>query len=279
MADSTLNAFVASGTTAERTAFTPTPPTPASGPDSGYTWWDTDDQALYAYDFGTAAWVATGGGTGTVTHTGTLTADGLVLGNGGSDIKPLAMGTAGQVPTVNAGATAVAFATPAMVKIDEQTPSGTGVVTFSSLGNFTHLKILCSGRGTQVATSTTVGLTFNGDTGANYDVELLSASGSTPTAGENVASTSAPIVVFPAASAPANGSGSFDITIHDYRNTTFEKNGEMVGGWKLANSSGNLQIRARWFAWRSTAAITSITFTLVSGNYVAGTKFTLYGLN
>jgi hypothetical protein len=64
MSDSTLNRFLASGTTADRLAFTPTPPTPASGPDPGYTWWDTDLQALYAYDFGTAAWVATGGGSG-----------------------------------------------------------------------------------------------------------------------------------------------------------------------------------------------------------------------
>lgn len=78
MADSTLNQFVASGTTAERTAFVPTPPSPASGPDPGYLWWDTDLQAEYAYDFGTAAWVATAGAaasaitalTGDVTATG-----------------------------------------------------------------------------------------------------------------------------------------------------------------------------------------------------------------
>lgn len=113
MADSTLNRFVATGTTAERTAFTPTPPTPASGPDPGYLWWDTDLQAEYAYDFGTAAWVSTTGGAGTVTNSGTLTADAVILGNGTTVVKALAMGTAGQVLTVNGGATAAAWATPA----------------------------------------------------------------------------------------------------------------------------------------------------------------------
>lgn len=61
MADSTLNRFVGRGTTAQRTAFTPSAPTPASGPSQGYNWWDTDLQTLYAYDFSLAAWVAVAG--------------------------------------------------------------------------------------------------------------------------------------------------------------------------------------------------------------------------
>jgi hypothetical protein len=62
MSDTTLNRFLASGTTAERTAFVPDPPTPASGPDPGYLFWDTDLSALYTWDGG--AWVAAGGGGG-----------------------------------------------------------------------------------------------------------------------------------------------------------------------------------------------------------------------
>lgn len=51
-----------------------------------------------------------GAGTGTVTNTGTLTADTVIVGNGGVDVKALALGTALQVLRVNAGATAVEFA-------------------------------------------------------------------------------------------------------------------------------------------------------------------------
>jgi hypothetical protein len=91
MSDATINRFLARGTTAQRTAFTPSAPTPSSGPSQGYLWWDTDLQAEYAYDFGLAAWVATGGGgTGTVTHTGNLTASAVMVGNGTADSKVLA---------------------------------------------------------------------------------------------------------------------------------------------------------------------------------------------
>jgi len=68
MSDVTLNAFVARGTTAERTAFVPDPPSPAVGPAQAYVWWDEDLQTLYAYDFGLADWVATGGGGAGHTH-------------------------------------------------------------------------------------------------------------------------------------------------------------------------------------------------------------------
>jgi hypothetical protein len=62
MPDQTINRFVGSGTAAEMAAFTPDPPTPASGPDNGYVFFNTDDATLYAWDG--AAWVAAGGGGG-----------------------------------------------------------------------------------------------------------------------------------------------------------------------------------------------------------------------
>lgn len=75
MADGTVNAFVGTGTTAERTAFVPDPPSPVNPPGNGYTFWDSDEQALYSWDAGTAAWVAvTGGGSGITELTGDVTA-------------------------------------------------------------------------------------------------------------------------------------------------------------------------------------------------------------
>jgi hypothetical protein len=61
MADGTINQFVGTGTTAERTAFVPDPPSPVNPPGNGYTFWDTDTQTLYAWDVGAADWVAAGG--------------------------------------------------------------------------------------------------------------------------------------------------------------------------------------------------------------------------
>lgn len=128
MADSTLNQFVATGTTAERLAFTPTPPTPPSGPDPGYTWFDTDDSTLYAYDFGAAAWApAVTGGAGTVTNTGTLTANALILGNGGVDVAPMAsLGTTTTVLHGNAAGAPTFGAVSLTADVSGTLPVGNG---------------------------------------------------------------------------------------------------------------------------------------------------------
>jgi hypothetical protein len=65
LSDTTLNAFVASGTAAERVAFVPDPPVPIVGPDPGYFFFETDTSAVYAWDG--AVWVlVANGGTGDV---------------------------------------------------------------------------------------------------------------------------------------------------------------------------------------------------------------------
>lgn len=50
MSDTTLNRFLARGTNAERLAFTPVPPTPASGPDNLYVFYETDTGNVFMWD-------------------------------------------------------------------------------------------------------------------------------------------------------------------------------------------------------------------------------------
>lgn len=50
MSDRTINRFICSGTAAERAAYTPVPPTPASGPDCGYFWFETDTRKGYSWN-------------------------------------------------------------------------------------------------------------------------------------------------------------------------------------------------------------------------------------
>ena len=86
MSDSTLNYFVSKGTATQMAAFTPSPPTAANAPPAhGNLFINTTDGLLYLWTG--AAWSAVGATTGTVTHTGTLTSDKLLVGNGSSDIK------------------------------------------------------------------------------------------------------------------------------------------------------------------------------------------------
>ncbi len=59
MSDLTLNRYLASGTSTERQAFTPNPGTPASGPDLGVVWFETDTGLFYGWDG--SAWVQVAG--------------------------------------------------------------------------------------------------------------------------------------------------------------------------------------------------------------------------
>lgn len=63
MTDLTLNRFLATGTNAERLAFTPSPPTPASGPDPGYLWCETDTETAWGYNTATSTWFVIQGST------------------------------------------------------------------------------------------------------------------------------------------------------------------------------------------------------------------------
>ena len=57
MTDTTLNRFLAYGNAAARGAFTPSPPTPASGPSPAYVWYETDTGLFWIYD---GSWVQLG---------------------------------------------------------------------------------------------------------------------------------------------------------------------------------------------------------------------------
>lgn len=95
MTDTTLNAFVASGTNADRVAFTPTPPTPASGPNPGYFFFETDTNDTYAWDSTVPGWVkVNSGGAGTVTSvaTGTGLTGGPITGTGTVSLASIADG-------------------------------------------------------------------------------------------------------------------------------------------------------------------------------------------
>lgn len=162
--------------------------------------------------------------------------------------------------------------------IEEQTPSGTGVVTFSALGAYTHLHIKWSARGTQSADNTVINLTFNGDTGSNYDRQLSQAFATTVSGSESLAATSAAVGNVVAANGTANAAGAGMIDIFDYRGTTFHKVVLATTGFPRLLTSGNFGWQAFTARWRSASAITSVTLTLASGNYVAGSKFTAYGM-
>jgi len=157
-------------------------------------------------------------------------------------------------------------------------------VTFSSIpADYTHLQIRASyqtSRGTYPLDK--IFIRFNSDSGSNYSCHNLKGDGSSASSG---AENSTQIVDADSSSTTAASGGlvfgPLIMDILDYANTNkyktirmlkgFDTNGTVSGyGGRVGLISGN---------WRSTSAITSITFTVDNAaNYSANSKFSLYGI-
>jgi hypothetical protein len=169
--------------------------------------------------------------------------------------------------------------TPSEVLISEQTPSGTGVVTFSSLGSYRSLRITGMGRGTNATTSVQARLTFNTDTGTNYRNQGVYGSNATASAFNGLTDAYVLAADIAAASAPASVPSTFEIYIPDYAGTTFFKATNGQYGLKTGTTAASHLAVCVSSWWVSTAAITRIDITLSAGNWVAGTRISLYGVS
>lgn len=207
---------------------------------------------------------------------------GTVLYRGASAWSALAPGTVGQVlQTGGAGADPSwvnATAGGALVLLDSFVSNGSeSTKTFSSIsGAYKDLIISSSARGSTAATTVGLNLTFNGDTGANYDRQRAGAINAAADGAQGVGVNNIPLAVT-GSSAPSNVPCLNIGTIVQYADTTFHKTCYFDYAFKTANSSGGIQNQSMAGFWRSTSAITSMTFTLVSGTFVSGSTIYLYG--
>jgi hypothetical protein len=162
--------------------------------------------------------------------------------------------------------------------------SATSTVTFSSIpADYTHLQIRASYQTSRVTYPLDkIFIRFNSDSGSNYSCHNLKGDGDSASAG---AENSTQIVDADSSSTTAASGGlvfgPLIMNILDYANTNkyktilmlkgFDTNGTVSGyGGRVGLISGN---------WRSTSAITSITFTVDNAaNYSANSKFSLYGI-
>lgn len=152
--------------------------------------------------------------------------------------------------------------------------SASATVTFSAIpGSYSGLVLsllLAS-----ATSAPTFQLQFNGDTAAHYSCQILY--GSAPTSGannNNVSSgTSMAGTIMSAGASPLAALARLYIPY--YAATTLDK--VVTGTWSRFDSA-TAYFQGAWGGlWTSTAAITSITFSLSSGTFAAGSAFTLYG--
>jgi hypothetical protein len=142
--------------------------------------------------------------------------------------------------------------------------SAAASVTFSSIsGSYTDLILIAS---IKASTGTpTANITVNNDTGSNYSRMGLYGDGSTAGSFRDSNETSCRF-----ATINATNFTPVKIQIQNYSNTTT---------YKSPLYSGGLDYPAVViFLWRSTSAINRVDFGISSGNYAAGSTFTLYGI-
>jgi hypothetical protein len=137
-------------------------------------------------------------------------------------------------------------------------------VTFSSIsGAYTDLVLIAVAKFS--ANPSYSGIIFNSDSGSNYSSTFMRSTGSAASSGANT-------------NAGQISSGSYsseylldEFNILDYSNTTTYKT-------VFYKTNQNNDMITRIGMWRNTNAITSVTYQIDTGNILAGSTFTLYGI-
>lgn len=161
--------------------------------------------------------------------------------------------------------------------ISSQTPSGTGTVTFSSIpGGYTDLELRISGRTTDASIQNIL-MTVNGLGGTNYDFQRVYTVGGGTSGDSGNATSSWTLWAVPASGYTTGFVAAGKVDIINYSGTTLHKTMLFQGRQPSHASSGAGYVISGVGAVRTTSAITSITLTLGAGNWVSGSKVSLYG--
>lgn len=180
------------------------------------------------------------------------------------------------VRTDSAG-TGVEWGPAPMVLLASSIVTGSSVATvdFSSIpATYQHLLICVSARTTAGAVAALL-MTVNNDTGANYDLQILSGIAAAASATELIGQTSWTMIGLPIA---ANKVGIAQIFLEDYVSTAHHKTCIAPTARFYGTASGDLALNFRGGLWRNTAAINRVTFTPSAGNIDVGSEFTIYGI-
>lgn len=144
---------------------------------------------------------------------------------------------------------------------------------------YTHLLLVCLGRSDQAAANINSSVRFNNDSGANYEVEISTAFGTSVAGISAVAQTGISMFSVPGTTGVATSPGTTYLDIPDYAATTFHKVVLGRHGSKKGTTAADRVTQFLEGMWLSTAAIDRITLTPSAGNFVAGSSFQLYGIS
>jgi hypothetical protein len=154
---------------------------------------------------------------------------------------------------------------------------GSATISFTSIpATYKHLQVRLISRTNASSSSGNVQVTFNSDTtSGNYSFHRLVAEASS--IGAYGQSGLDNIVLSASANSGTSVFGAGILDILDYADTNKYKTSRILAGLQR-NTTSESFIMVRSQVWTSTSAITSITFTPVSGSFVQYTEFALYGI-
>ena len=146
--------------------------------------------------------------------------------------------------------------------------TATSSVTFSTIsGSYTDLVLVAI---FGLTAGDDLYLRFNGDTAGNYSAHRFGGNGSVASVGRTTNDTG--IQPRTPSNQPSTITTMYTSNIMNYANTTTYKTALARYNYR----SGFAEVDVGM--WRSTAAITSLTFLCVASTFVSGSTFTLYGI-
>lgn len=146
-------------------------------------------------------------------------------------------------------------------------------------GAYSTLLICGSLRGTTAATNVQALLTFNNDSGSNYDyAQQYSNSSAGPSKAASFAQTAISLIPgnVTAASVASGYMTSFMAHVFNYAGTSFHKG--MAATSFASRGAADAYVGECAAEWRSTSAITRVTLAPAAGNWLAGSRLTIYGI-
>lgn len=143
---------------------------------------------------------------------------------------------------------------------------------------YASLKWVLTTRTDNAVTSQALNMRFNNDSTAIYDAQWTTGSAATVAAVEAFAQTSCQIGASPGASATASVFGQSVGEIANYRGSTSHKTLTAQAALKFGTASTNLIVYNAVGFYRSTSVISRIQIIPPAGNFVADTRWVLYGL-
>lgn len=192
----------------------------------------------------------------------------------------------GSVQICSVGGTPGTWATTGGL-IAQQTLAGTAAsITFTGVPQtYTQLRLVAVGASNTAAENTRWQVRVNGDGGSNYDNQMVQ--GVNTTANGGPINTTQQWIIYdsgsaqqdlPGANATSGVAGILEVVIPGYSGTTFHKIGMWRSGYTdAATAAADASVNVGTIAWRSTAAVTSLTISAAAGSFVAGTFAYLYG--